>query len=701
MAKALLASVALIAATAALASAPVQSGHDLFQQALVKERAEGNLQEAIDLYDRIVRHFPDDHALAAKALVQMGQCYEKLGNVEARKAYERVVRDYADQAGPLQMAQARLAALSPRPRSGMTVRRIWSDRLADSGGEISPDGRYLSFVDWDTGDLAVRDLATGQNRRLTDKGRWEESEDFALYSRWSPDGTRLAYDWYRAGGCSDLRVLELEDGRSRLLYETDDDSCVTLHDWSPDGREVLFVLSSNAGEVVQLCAIAVRDGRLRVIRDLDRGFPWDPTTRFSPDGRYVVYTRPSGAGDLSADVFVVSSDGQKEERLVDHPAEDFAAGWSPDGRWVLFVSDRTGTLDLWIVPVTDGRASGEPRLVKSGVGRIDSLGLDSSGRFYYANLSRVRDVYTVTLDALTGRAASTPSRTIQSYTGSNEWPSYSRDGSLMAFVSSRGSMTRLRRRTDVLCVRSLESGEEREFHTGFRRLADPRFSPDQTSVFVAAWDDEGGMALHEVDTATGDFSPVVEAGEGTRFYGHAVAPDGAALFYARCDDSEETCQILRRDLVSRSDAEIYGGPKEPPAFALAPDGRTLTFTTRPREPDSERIVRVVPATGGTPREVYRFPHVGQHWISLAYSADGESLFIPRKLTPLADPYWTVFRVPVNGGEPRDLGLKMVFFDKITAHPGGERIAFSSGGLEQKDGEVWVIEDFLPATTARR
>ena len=58
--------VAALAATVAAFGMPVQSGHDLFQQALVKERAEGNLQDAIDLYDRIVQDFSEDHALAAR-----------------------------------------------------------------------------------------------------------------------------------------------------------------------------------------------------------------------------------------------------------------------------------------------------------------------------------------------------------------------------------------------------------------------------------------------------------------------------------------------------------------------------------------------------------------------------------------------------------------------------------------------------------
>ncbi len=700
MAIAVLPWVAAIAATVTAFGMPAQSGHDLFQQALVKERAEGNLQEAIDLYDRIVRGFPGDHALAAKALVQMGQCYEKLGKAGAEKAYERVIREYADQAEPLQVARTRLAALTRPSPSGMTVRKVWADPMTDADGEISPDGRYLSFVDWEAGDLAVRDLTTGKNRRLTNKGPWKDSQAFALYSRWSPDGTKIAYDWYAGTDdrCNELRVVDIENAQSRLLHNPGEESCTVLVDWSPDGREILFVVSSDSKKSLQLAAVSVAGGKVKLIKSLDSRYPWDACTGFSPDGRYILCSQPSSKGSASADVFAVSSDGQTETRLVDHPSNDVAAGWSPDGKWVLFVSDRTGTLDLWMLPVKSGRPFGEPRLVKSGTGRIGSLGFDSAGRYYYGTGSRAQDIYTVTLDPTTGRVLSAPSRAIQRFQGSNEWPSYSNDGSLVAYVSGRGSLTAPRPRSSVLCIRSLGSGDEREYATDFRRLADPRFSPDGKTVFVAAWDAEDGMGIYRVNTTTGEFSPVVEAGEGSRFYAHAVTPDGAALFYARRDEADKSCRILRRDLASRSDTEIYRGPNESPTIALSPDGRTLAFTTVPQGPDSERVVRIVPAAGGTPREIYRFRHFGANWITLEFSADGKSLFIPRKLTPPEDPYWTLFRVAVEGSEAQDLGVKMVGFQKVTARPDGERILFDSKGFEQKGDEVWVIEGFLPADT---
>ncbi len=686
---------------------PAQSGHDLFQQALVKERAEGNLQEAIDLYDRIVRDFPDDHALAAKALVQMGQCYEKLGRAEARRAYERVIRDYADQAQPLQVARARLAALAKPPRHEMAVRRIWSDPMADYGGEISPDGRYLSFVDWTTGDLAVRDLTTGQNRRLTNKGSWEDSQEYAVYSCWSPDGKQIAYDWWSRAHSNELRIVAIEDAHSRTLYKTAEKTILETLDWSPDGREILVGLSSTGAvqlgpTTTRLAAVAVADGGLRIIRSWDGLYPYD--TGLSPDGRFILSSLPTGKRGSSRDVYALSRDGRDLTPLVDHPANDLAAGWSPDGKWVLFVSDRTGTLDLWMLPVKDGKPAGEARLVKSGIGRMATLGFDASGRYYYGTSPASQDIFIATLDPRTGRVLSPASRPVGRFEGQNDWPSYSPDGKRITYVSERGSSPSVRARFNVLCVRSLETGEEREYFTDFRRMVDPRFSAGGDAVFVWAWTEAGQMGLYRFDATTGEKSLVMEKGEGSSIEDYAVSPDGKFIFYPRCEETVKACRLLKRDLASGVDMEIYRGPYEEPfTIALARDGETLALFSRHREDlSAERIIRIVATAGGTPREVShgRFTFASNAPINaLAFSADGKSLFLPRKTIPADEPGWSLLRLPIEGGEPQDLGLKMLRFSNLSVHPDGQRILFASRGTEQKSTEIWAIEGFLPGATA--
>ncbi len=105
--------------------------------------------------------------------------------------------------GPL-LTPPRAAA---QESGGMTAKRLWAGSDADILGSPSPDGRYLTFVDWETGDLAVRELATGVNRRLTDKGSWSESAEQAGYSLISPDGQQVAYQWYTKDRSFQLRLI--------------------------------------------------------------------------------------------------------------------------------------------------------------------------------------------------------------------------------------------------------------------------------------------------------------------------------------------------------------------------------------------------------------------------------------------------------------------------------------------------------------
>ena len=112
-----------------------QTGHDLLQQALVRERANGDLRGAIAIYERIVREFRADRPLVANALVQLGSCYERLGSTEAERAYQRVVREFGDQTEFAAQARTRLAGLrtAAAPGSGPTA------RLLLSRADIGPD----------------------------------------------------------------------------------------------------------------------------------------------------------------------------------------------------------------------------------------------------------------------------------------------------------------------------------------------------------------------------------------------------------------------------------------------------------------------------------------------------------------------------------------------------------------------------------
>ena len=112
----------------------------------------------------------------------------------------------------------------------------------------------------------------------------------------------------------------------------------------------------------------VADGSTRVMQS---GFLQEGASLFfSRDSRYLAFGRKAGddEDDQQRDVFILSVDGSREVRTVSNPADDYAVGWSPDGKYLLFSSTRTGARSLWAQPVSEGRPQGQPLLVKPDIG---------------------------------------------------------------------------------------------------------------------------------------------------------------------------------------------------------------------------------------------------------------------------------------------------------------------------------------------
>src|SRR5712692_5498070 len=353
----------------------------LMQAAHQKQLVEGQLEEAIQLYKRVVQEHAGNRALAAKALLEMGQCYEKLGNTEARKAYEHVLRDYADQNEAAAQARARLAALSGNvasKNSEMVTRRVWTGRLVLGG--LSPDGRYLSCVEG-TGDLALLDFATGKTRRLTNNASGAEQVEF---SAMSPDGKEVAYTWkheQKGGGfLTGMRLVRLDGSAPRVLYSSENQFGAPT-DWSLDGKYILTALVK-PDWTFQIARVTVADGSVHVLKTLDGGAPRN--MKFSPDGRYIVYDFSQQQDSDNRDIFLLAADGSREIRLVEHPADDLLLGWAPDGNHILFASDRSGSMSAWVLRVADGKPQGPPELVKPDIGQVNPIGFTQSGSFYYA-----------------------------------------------------------------------------------------------------------------------------------------------------------------------------------------------------------------------------------------------------------------------------------------------------------------------------
>ncbi len=322
--------------------------------------------------------------------------------------------------------RTKASGISAAKPPGMAVRRVWANAWDPSFmGVPSADGKYLSFVNWKTGDMAVHELASGKNRQLTNEG-WDKG--FAGYSVFSPDGKQVAYYWWsNEKESGQMRIVDLDGSEPRVVHLNKGTSISMPAGWSADGKHILALGSEDKSSAILL--IPVGDGEMRVLKTLRYpGSSRYPELRrkagmsLSPDGRYVAYTFLPGENSANGDISVLAVDGSRDIPLVSHVADDFVLGWAPDGRGVVFASDRTGSMSIWAIEVADGKPQGTPQLLKPGIGQFNPLGFTQNGSYYYGVSSRGSNVYVAAYDPQKGNVTGKPVLIVKHYEGSNRAP---------------------------------------------------------------------------------------------------------------------------------------------------------------------------------------------------------------------------------------------------------------------------------------
>ena len=585
---------------------------------------------------------------------------------------------------------------------GIVTRQVWAGPGVGLEGAVSPDGRFLTFADWSNayGELAIRDLGTGESRHLTKADDNASRARFANRSVFSPDGRQVAYSWFNADEFFELRVIGLNDSQPRVLYRSKAGWSVEPMAWSPDGKSVVaWEYPAWPPSSSRIVAVSLADGTLKVLKSLKGQVP----TRMGlpPNGRYLAYDASPTSESNTHDIFLMAADGGAENVLVEHPANDYLLDWTPDGNGVLFASDRAGNWGAWLISISDGKPQGNPRLVKSDIGQVRPLGFTGKGAFYYGVGGSTYDVHTAEVDLTAGKVLSPPTPVVQRFLGSNGGPAYSPDGENLAYVSRRtpGSKSAT---AYVLCVRNLRSGEERELSPDLNWFDSPRWSPDGRSMLVTGFDRRSRIGVFRIDSRTGETVTVLESGKD--LWAEVVPPqwsrDGKSIFYAHCDGKGLRCRLLLRELATRRETVVAQIEEKNTRFvdlALSADGRRLAVSIWD---DGRKLTRlaVLPPAGGAMTELLREEGV-EPIRRLAWTPDSRQLlFAKRTNAPPQQRRTELWRISAEGGAPRSLGVSMREIDRLAVHPDGRRIAFSASEYK---GEVWVMENFLPGSGTQR
>lgn len=557
----------------------------------------------------------------------------------------------------------------------------------DVWGSVSPDGQWLAFVDWSTGDLAVRELGTGQDRRLTNKGSWLESGEFGMFPAFSPGGERIAYTWFNRDGFWDLRIIGVAGGEPRVLLASRELPFVEPQAWSPDGTYILTTLS-RADHNNELALVSAQDGSVRLVKQLDWRVPGRMC--FASDGEYIVYDLLTGEDATTRDIYVSSTRGSRDLSLVEHPADDLLLGCSQDGQHVVFASDRSGTWDMWNIEVSvRGEATGTPELLQPELGAIiRGLGSTLDGSVYYGVQSGSTDLYVASLDPTTAQLK--PPRQLAKGVLFNSAPEWSPDGSRLAYVAHRGESRSGLLYSLVFSILSVEGGGERQFPLKMTTFGGHAFelewSTDGSFVAAQGRDHLGRMGFYRIDPETGKVEPAVqsEACPPDCLEWLALSPDGTWFFTRWIDDG----QILVARNVALGEERLLFRATSPVAIgslASSPDGRNLAFLSRDGEKRTVTL-KVMPVTGGEPRHLLAV----QAPVSISALA-----WMPRSThilytTTDAEGRSELWRVAAAGDEPQKLGplTEGLRLYGLSIHPDGQRIAFTAGAL--RGSEVWML-----------
>ncbi|MFC2157840.1 tetratricopeptide repeat protein [Acidobacteriota bacterium] len=691
-----------------------QSAEALYEAAVYEKEAGGDLEGAIEIFQKIVKEFPQSRKVAAKAQLQIGMCYEKLGIKEAQRAYEDVVANYPEQTEAVKQAKEKLSVLlraaipAKEEPSGFTIKKIWTGLEADGLGKISPDGRFLAYTDWVTGDLAVLEIATGKKRRLTNKGSWMKSSEFALFLAWSPDGKQIAYNWWDEPSYVDMRIIDSSGSKPpRTIHNMKNPKpgAAFIIGWTPDGKSVLVEFYEAGGTQARLSLVSIENGSERIIKEKSLAGKYLATIDISPDGRWIAYSHPvKGENDHNSDIYLVSMDGKVENSLIEHPACDLVIGWLPDGKTMLFLSDREGTDDVWAISVKDGRPNGSPVMIKEGIGQITPQGFDRDGSFYYVTAPSRGNVYTAGWDPKTGEILKKPENPIKHLGKKTNRPSYSPDGKYLAYVSVRGGNP-VSKEQHVICIRSLDTGDEREFKTEYKYWDRIRWSPDCHFIlgFTREGEDQNQHGLLcLLDTRSGETKPVFrfELDRQKQWGLPVFSLDGQSVYYVHTDRTKKVRRLIIRNLKTGDEKDIdrpFYEDNDRFRCALSPDGKQFALLSFVRN-DNLLVIHILPVSGGEARELYRTEYSLSFSLVLTWSQDGKYILFSNVVPgqeEKAVPTFQLFRISAEGGEPQALDLKMTRIHNLSVHPDGKTFAFYSFGTTYKEPILWKMENFLP------
>jgi len=474
---------------------------------------------------------------------------------------------------------------------------------------LSPDGHEIAFASG--GDIWTVPAAGGEAHLLI--------ADPATESRplYSPDGSQLAFISTRSGG-GNIYIFSFATGDLRRL--TWSDQLDQLDGWSRDGKWIYFTSAANdIAHLPDVFRVSSEGGtplevsRERYLSEFD--------SAPSPDGQtialcakgisYAQWWRNGHAHIDQTEVWLKPiADGQKASVLLPADSKHAWPMWSPDGKTLYFMSDRSGSQNIWSVPLPGG----DPKqLTHFEHGRVlyPSIGYDGRSIVFERNMAIWR------LDLASGHAAEVPI-TLRGASSTPGVQLHHDDHYTEMALSPDGKKLALVAHGEVYAAPSKDGGEAfRVTHTPEREL-DVHWSPDSSRIVYIS-ERSGHRNLFEYDFTT-HIERTLTTGSAENEDPH-YSPDGKSIAYTR-DDRELRLITLADKSDAITDKVLAHDYLEGAAIEWSPNSQWIAYSVN--GVDAFRNVNVIPAAGGDPKPV-SFLANGESAFNITWAPDGKYL----------------------------------------------------------------------------
>lgn len=484
---------------------------------------------------------------------------------------------------------------------------------------ISPDGTHIAFEY--KGGIYKVPASGGQAERLA------SGSEYSYCPVWAPDGRTIAFAGNRYGNF-DVFTMSSEGGSVKRL--TTNSAAETPYSFSPDGKSVFFgaMISKPAQSALspisrlgELYSVSVNGGRPHQILSTPA-----EDIRFMPDGKSFLYQDQKGfenawrkhhTSSITRDIWLYDPSEDSHKRITSWKGEDRNPCLSPDGKTLFYLSERSGSFNVWTMPV-DGSEEQARQLTKYKDNPVRFLSISSDGTLCYGyngSIYTLRDGRQAKVRiTVKDEDALNKDKYISVKGGSSQ--ALSPDGKQVAFVS-RGE----------IFVTAVEYPTTKQITHTPAAETDPTFSDDRTLAYASErggrWDIYVAKIVRDEDpnfpnATLLDEKPLLKDASHERT-SPKYSPDGKRIAFVQDREKLMILDVQSGKLTQLTDGSTMYDTDGSLDYSWSPDGKWIAMSYTGNKHDPYTDIGIVSCDGG---EIHNITNTGYFDQNPIWSADG-------------------------------------------------------------------------------